>query len=599
VAGLATNPWPTSITGVEYYIDTPWSTALTLWAGTTSRNYNGDIDISSLSVWTHTIYVRVQNEAGTRSTYTSQSFTKVAAWDTTAPTLALTSVTPTKTTVDILFTSNEAGTAKVAYGISASYGNTTQYTSMLASANTISLAWLTCATTYHYAIYWKDAAWNENNLWDATFTTADCDVIDTTAPTLTFNPTSLVSQYTQAAIAAATLTVTSDENWTLYVNGVSQWAITASNPTPITLWTSLWSHNYLIKVVDATGNSSLEYSFTYNVVADPTDTTAPTITYTAIANQFNVSAVPANIQFTLGDNVAVTTLTLNNWATTTDVFGSIVGWVYTLALSNSVWLHEYVLVAGDAAGNTTTKTITYNVVADSVSMININQYAISNLSNNSVTIAWTTDVVSSDSKVDLYTNGSSLLNQNATINTTNNTINLNSLIANKTYTVVVKSKAIWQTNYTTLSFTFKTAASDTGIVVNSVNRILNGNTPTPGWDYGSWYHFRFALTVNDMNKDVLKFKLANWSNSVTTMATANNTKIVLSADGVDTHNAWTLSTTLTAADTYSIGMDISALDADPSEWGKQIIIDMFYKIPAWSQWIFSTSYGIQAETTIE
>jgi len=29
---------------------------------------------------------------------------------------------------------------------------------------------------------------------------------------------------------------------------------------------------------------------------------APTITYTSIANQFNVSAVPANIDFTITDN---------------------------------------------------------------------------------------------------------------------------------------------------------------------------------------------------------------------------------------------------------------------------------------------------------
>jgi len=42
--------------------------------------------------------------------------------------------------------------------------------------------------------------------------------IDITAPTLTFNPTSLSAQYTETAIGLVTLTVTSNEDGTLYVN---------------------------------------------------------------------------------------------------------------------------------------------------------------------------------------------------------------------------------------------------------------------------------------------------------------------------------------------------------------------------------------------
>ena len=45
---------------------------------------------------------------------------------------------------------------------------------------------------------------------------------DTTSPTLTFNPTSLNSQYTQTAILLATLQVTANEGGTLYVNGITQ-----------------------------------------------------------------------------------------------------------------------------------------------------------------------------------------------------------------------------------------------------------------------------------------------------------------------------------------------------------------------------------------
>jgi len=41
-------------------------------------------------------------------------------------------------------------------------------------------------------------------------------------------------------------------------------------------------------------------------------------------------------------------------------------------------------------------------------------------------------------------------------------------------------------------------------------------------------------------------------------------------------------------------LNIAGMDSDADKQGDQIILDMFYKIPAWSQWTFSTSYGIQA-----
>ena len=45
---------------------------------------------------------------------------------------------------------------------------------------------------------------------------------DTTAPVVTFNPSTLSSLYTVSAITAVSFSGTSDEDGTLYVNGVSQ-----------------------------------------------------------------------------------------------------------------------------------------------------------------------------------------------------------------------------------------------------------------------------------------------------------------------------------------------------------------------------------------
>jgi hypothetical protein len=265
-----------------------------------------------------------------------------------------------------------------------------------------------------------------------------------------------------------------------------------------------------------------------------------------------------------------------------------------LTLSRTVWYHTYVLIAWDAAGNTKSVTISYNVFADSVTNINMQKYTVSNLSTTGVTLSRDTDVTAVSSKVSLYADWTSLLDQIATISGTGNTITLNTLTANQIYTVVIKSKVSGQTNYTELSFTITTASAQNGILVSTPRRIYDTD-PVAWWGYASGYHFRFDITVNDLTKDTLNFKLADRSNSVTTMATANNTKFAVSAGGVSTPSG----TTLTGANIYSSDVTISGIDAKGTVWGRQLILDLFYQIPTWSQGIFSTSYGIQATHTVD
>ena len=70
------------------------------------------------------------------------------------------------------------------------------------------------------------------------------------------------------------------------------------------------------------------------------------------------------------------------------------------------------------------------------------------------------------------------------------------LNSNTTYIVEIQLTA--GVNSSTDSISFTTAAASDGIVVDSISRILNGNTPTPGGDYESGYHFRFNLTLNSI-----------------------------------------------------------------------------------------------------
>jgi hypothetical protein len=70
IAGQAITTGTTSITQVEYFFDSIGSddagTDLTLAAGTTTRNFNGTIDVSGLETGPHTLYVHAKNEAGNR-----------------------------------------------------------------------------------------------------------------------------------------------------------------------------------------------------------------------------------------------------------------------------------------------------------------------------------------------------------------------------------------------------------------------------------------------------------------------------------------------------------------------------------------------------
>jgi hypothetical protein len=138
----------------------------------------------------------------------TNSFTTVAVADTTAPTISLTSATPTQTGAAIVFQSTETGTAYIKYGLSAAYGNITESSSVTASSDaTITLTGLTCGTTYHYDIYAKDAALNEShNLGDATFTTSACSA---TAAISGVAPSGITNA---AATIAWTTDVTSTSN---------------------------------------------------------------------------------------------------------------------------------------------------------------------------------------------------------------------------------------------------------------------------------------------------------------------------------------------------------------------------------------------------
>lgn len=140
---------------------------------------------------------------------------------------------------------------------------------------------------------------------------------------------------------------------------------------------------------------------------------------------------------------------------------------------------------------------------------------------------------------------------------------------------------------------FKTAAAEDGIVVHSIARVLNNVDPVVGGTYANGYHFRFYLTINDLYEDRLEFKLNNWTRPDNgTMNVANNTKVIATENGTSDYNA-AAAVELTNT-SYTTIADVWSMDADDALGGRQLYLDLFYKIPTGAQGVYTTSFGIQS-----
>ncbi len=138
----------------------------------------------------YSLSIEATDVTGNSIQYLATSYDVVADTDATAPSLSSISVTPAQSTASVAFTSNEAGNAKVGYGLTSTHGNMTSYSPMTSGANSIVLTGLTCGTTYHYSVYGKDSSNNESISADTTFTTSAC-----TEPTdISVTNTSLVKR---------------------------------------------------------------------------------------------------------------------------------------------------------------------------------------------------------------------------------------------------------------------------------------------------------------------------------------------------------------------------------------------------------------------
>lgn len=278
-----------------------------------------------------------------------------AAQDTTAPSvpagLAANAASPTR--VDLAWSPSTDDTAVTGYnvlrgGIQIGTATGTTYSDTTAAAS----------TNYSYTVRAYDAAGNTSA--DSAPATVSTPAPDTTPPVISAVNAGPVSQ------TSATITWTTDEPSTSQVN----YGATTSYGTSTTLSSALVtthsqtisnlspssSYHFQVSSTDASGNNALSADNTFTTPDPAPDTTAPTVSVTAPANNATVSGTinltasatdnvgVAGVQFTLdGANIG-TEDTTSPYSTSLD----------TKTIGNGP--HTLAATARDAAGNTATAT---------------------------------------------------------------------------------------------------------------------------------------------------------------------------------------------------------------------------------------------------
>lgn len=335
---------------VEYGLTASYGTLTTLDSNLVTSH---SVVLNGLATSTTYHYRVISADAAANST-TSGDFTLITAADTTPPTISNVNATNvTNAAATIGWTTNEASSSRVEYGLTTSYGTLTTLNPALVTSHSVGLSGLSASTTYHYRVISTDAATNTATSGDFTFTTAAAP--DTTPPVISS------VQSTNITTSGVTITWTTDEPATSrveYGTTTSYGAFSALDSSLVTSHSVNLSglavstpYHFRVISADAANNTATSGDFTFTTAAD----TAPPL----------ISAVTAT-------NLAATTATVawttNEPATSrveyglTASYGALTALDSSLVTSHTVNLsgltasttYHYRVISTDAANNTAT-----------------------------------------------------------------------------------------------------------------------------------------------------------------------------------------------------------------------------------------------------
>ncbi len=355
---------------------------------------------------------------GTSENSLTQNFT--TAPDTTGPVISNINVILGTTTAGVAWSTNEASTSVVHYGLTSGLGSTLT-SGTLVSGHALSLSGLTSNTLYYYNAASFDAAGNPTTSATATFTTAATgyENADVTPPTIS---SIVVSNITDSG---ATITYSLNENSlgrvlygisTDYGSGANEGNNTyeTGKTTVLAGLAAATTYHYKVSATDAaanlnssgdavfttlaakTGSSLAQAQSVIEAAADPTlinSATGPkissdgptvvTITETSIAINWTTDkrSTSAVLYRVTGSGANFATAGDTNYARSHDV---------TIQNLEPNQDYEYKIQSADVSGNMTT-SVSYGVTTLSG---NISSVQITNVTESSAQIGWTTAALS-------------------------------------------------------------------------------------------------------------------------------------------------------------------------------------------------------------
>ena len=320
--------------------------------------------------------IKSKDLAGNLASDCGRSFTTAAPADTTPPAVSAVVATTAASTATIAWTTNEAATSQIEYGLSSSYGSESTLDASLGLTHSVALTNLESNTMYHYRIHSTDALGNAGISSDATFMTeAALPVVAVTPPVVT--PPADTLPPTVSAVVVATATSTADVAWTTNELATShvEYGLTSNYGSEASVEANVsrihsvllkdlapnTTYHYQIHSADAEGNVTHYPDATFVTEAIPSvgvtvaaDTTAPVI---SVDGSASLGATEATIVWST-DELAVSHLrygTSLNPTTEATLDASLL-LVHTAALTglSPNTTYHYCIDATDLSGNLAT-----------------------------------------------------------------------------------------------------------------------------------------------------------------------------------------------------------------------------------------------------
>jgi hypothetical protein len=337
------------------------------------------------------------------------------------------------------FTNKESDT-QVEYGTTTSYSSGAAVDSTMVTFHSISLGNLTAGTIYHYRVKSQDAAGNLAVSNDYFFTTAV--PLDNTPPTILNVSSSNITG--NSAIISWSTNEASDTQveygtTTAYNSGAGvDSTMAAFHSISLGNLTAGTIYHYRVKSQDAAGNLAVssDYFFT---TAVPPDNTPPTILNVSSSNITSNSAI-----ISWSTNEASDTQV--EYGTTTS-YSSGAAVDSTMAAFHSISLgkltagtiYHYRVKSKDAAGNPAVSIDNiFTTKNNSNPVVNISSIVVTNITDRSAKISWTTDRPA-DSEVDYWISNSAIQKSEFPIFVVQHTLVLNGLQKSTTYHFHIKS----------------------------------------------------------------------------------------------------------------------------------------------------------------